>query len=121
VSIGKVKTERPISTTAKYGLAVRRRQLGHAHELDSQRASRGAGRAMLITAAAQTWNVPASECSMPRARSIHKASNRSLGYGELAGKMASVPDAGCEDAASSGPEGLQIVGHARRRGCARPS
>ena len=40
-------------------------------------------REMLVTAASQQWNVPADECTVADARVHHKASNRSLGYGEL--------------------------------------
>src|SRR5580693_4136104 len=47
-----------------------------------------AARAMLITAAAQTWSVPETECTTASGRVYHKASNRSLGYGDLARKMA---------------------------------
>jgi isoquinoline 1-oxidoreductase beta subunit len=50
-----------------------------------------AGRALLIKAAAETWNVPESECSTSGGRVLHGASNRSLGYGELADKAWSMP------------------------------
>ncbi len=43
-----------------------------------------AGRAMLIAAAAKTWNVPASECDTEPGVVRHRASNRRMTYGELA-------------------------------------
>jgi isoquinoline 1-oxidoreductase beta subunit len=52
----------------------------------------GAGaRSMLITAAAQTWNVPENTCTTDKGEVIHAASNRRLRYGALADKAAAVP------------------------------
>jgi isoquinoline 1-oxidoreductase beta subunit len=51
---------------------------------DLMRQVGGTGRAMLITAAATQWNVPAKDCSTEPHFVVHKASGRKLGYGELA-------------------------------------
>jgi isoquinoline 1-oxidoreductase subunit beta len=48
-------------------------------------------RAMLVAAAAQTWGVPANECTTDKSFVIHGASNRRTGYGELATKAAGIP------------------------------
>lgn len=48
-------------------------------------------RAMLVEAAAQTWNVPAGELRTDKGRVIHEATGRSLTYGELATKAATLP------------------------------
>jgi isoquinoline 1-oxidoreductase beta subunit len=47
-----------------------------------------AGRAMLATAAAQTWKVPEEECAALNGTVKHKKSNRSLTYGQLCLKAA---------------------------------
>jgi isoquinoline 1-oxidoreductase subunit beta len=48
-------------------------------------------RAMLVEAAAHTWNVPASECTTEKGTVVHGASNRRLTYGELTTKAATLP------------------------------
>src|SRR5262245_13152416 len=55
---------------------------------------RGAGataRAMLVTAAAQTWNVPESSLTTEKGEVVHKASNRRAKYGTLVDKAATLP------------------------------
>jgi isoquinoline 1-oxidoreductase beta subunit len=60
---------------------------------DTMRECGASARWMLIQAAAQTWNVPASECSTELHTVVHKAAGRRAGYGELAAEAArlSVP------------------------------
>jgi len=47
-----------------------------------------AGRAMLVKAAAETWNVPESECKAELGTVKHEKSKRSLTYGQLCEKAA---------------------------------
>ena len=52
----------------------------------------GAGaRMMLVSAAAQTWNVPESSLTTDKGEVIHAASNRRIKYGALVDKAATLP------------------------------
>ncbi len=58
---------------------------------DKLREAGAAARAMLISAAAEQWQVDAASCSASIGRVTHAASNRTLSYGELAGAAGKQP------------------------------
>jgi isoquinoline 1-oxidoreductase beta subunit len=58
---------------------------------DPMRKAGATAREMLISAAALTWGVPRSACAAESSHIKHAASNRSLSYGELVAKAATLP------------------------------
>ncbi|MDD1136458.1 molybdopterin-dependent oxidoreductase [Pseudomonas sp. TNT2022 ID233] len=60
-------------------------------EYDRLRMAGATARALLISAAAQQWKVSPDSCSTEEGRVVHASSQRSLGYGELAGAAAHLP------------------------------
>jgi isoquinoline 1-oxidoreductase beta subunit len=73
-----------------------------------------AGRAMLVAAAAQSWNVQASELSTQAGRVVHRGSNRSVGYGELAAKAATMPVPDLKTVKLKDAKEFTIIGHSQR-------
>ncbi|HKZ64869.1 MAG TPA: molybdopterin cofactor-binding domain-containing protein, partial [Chitinophagaceae bacterium] len=59
-------------------------------EYDRLRKAGATGRAMLLTAAAQTWTVDASTCRTEKGKVIHTPSGRSLSYGQLVEKASGI-------------------------------
>lgn len=55
------------------------------------RTAGAAGRQMLISAAAQVWNVPADEITSDSGILHHKSSGKKVSYGEIASKAAGLP------------------------------
>ncbi|MCY7379070.1 MAG: xanthine dehydrogenase family protein molybdopterin-binding subunit [Gemmatimonadaceae bacterium] len=69
-----------------------------------------AGRAMLVSAAATAWGVPASECDTEKGVVRHRASNRSVSYGAIATSAASVPAPDLATVPLRDPKTFTIVG-----------
>jgi isoquinoline 1-oxidoreductase beta subunit len=69
-----------------------------------------AGRAMLIAAASQTWSVPETECAASESRVTHTPSKRSLTYGELATKAASITPPDLKSVTLKDPKDYKIIG-----------
>lgn len=72
------------------------------------------GRAMLVSAASEVWNVPASELTTDMGRIYHRASGREGHYGEFATRAASMPVPDANSVRLKEPNEYKIIGTSRK-------
>jgi isoquinoline 1-oxidoreductase subunit beta len=80
---------------------------------DTLRRVGAAWRQMLITTAAGSWSVPASDCTTKAGHVVHFASGRSAGYGELVAKAATLTPPALDTLKLKDPSSFTIIGTSR--------
>jgi isoquinoline 1-oxidoreductase subunit beta len=110
----KVRTVQGLGDTAAYGIQVAGGSTATPQSWEQLRRVGAAGRAMIVDAAAESWGVPAAECTTASGVVYHRASNRSAPYGSLANKAGGMkPPADIRALKLKDAKDFKIIGKAK--------
>lgn len=105
-----VTIEQAMSDESKYGRQVAGGSTATPANWEPLRRAGAAGRAMMVTAAAQTLGVPESELTTGGGAVHHHASRRRLTYGELVAKAATLTPPALASVTLKDPKTFKIIG-----------
>ena len=105
-----VSVEQANGDSSKYGRQFLGGSSGTPSNWNEMRQVGAAARQMLIAAAAQTWNVPESECTAASSRVHHRSSGRSLAYGQLVERAAGTKAPELRSLKLKNPADYRIIG-----------
>ena len=105
-----VRIEQAPLDAAKYGQQFAGGSMATTLNYTPLRRVGAAGRQMLVAAAAQIWSVPPTECVTQAGIVRHPKSERSLAYGELASRAASLPAPDLANVTLKDPRSFRIIG-----------